>query len=151
MSSAGECGVAGTQEIRAVELLFAGYGLGVCAHLPKCAEGRSILLPSTTARTATRRTSGRRWAGAPAFRALRGFSGSIAGIGGPGYFTLHRSIRKACPFVEAIRSRPPHVNVIATGRYAPQSLVEVADMVTEMVKVRHPLDRGIYARAGLDF
>lgn len=53
--------------------------------------------------------------------------------------------------VEAIRSRPPHVNVIATGRYAPQGLVEVADLVTEMVKVRHPLDRGIYARAGLDF
>lgn len=53
--------------------------------------------------------------------------------------------------LEAIRSRPPHVNVIATGRDAPAGLIEVADTVTEMVKVRHAYDRGIRARRGLDF
>jgi len=52
---------------------------------------------------------------------------------------------------EAIRSRPAHVNVIATGRDAPAGLIEVADTVTEMVKVRHAYDRGIRARRGLDF
>ena len=53
--------------------------------------------------------------------------------------------------VEAIRSRPAHVNIIATGREAPATLVEVADTVTEMVKVKHAYDGGIRARRGIDF
>ena len=51
----------------------------------------------------------------------------------------------------AIRTRPPHVYVVATGRRAPASLVDVADTVTEMVKVKHAFDRGIRARRGIDF
>jgi cob(I)alamin adenosyltransferase len=53
--------------------------------------------------------------------------------------------------IEAIRTRPPQVNVIATGRDAPQALIEIADTVTEMVKVRHAYDSGIRARRGIDF
>jgi cob(I)alamin adenosyltransferase len=53
--------------------------------------------------------------------------------------------------VEAIRSRPAHVNVVATGRDAPAALIEIADTVTEMVNVKHAYDRGIVARRGLDF
>ena len=53
--------------------------------------------------------------------------------------------------VEAIRNRPGQVNIIATGRDAPEALVEIADTVTEMVKVRHAYDRGIKARRGIDF
>jgi cob(I)alamin adenosyltransferase len=53
--------------------------------------------------------------------------------------------------VEAIRSRPAAVNIIATGRDAPAALVEVADTVTEMVNVRHAYDRGNRARRGIDF
>lgn len=53
--------------------------------------------------------------------------------------------------VEVIRDRPPHVNVIATGRDAPPELVEVADTVTEMRKLRHAFDRGVAARRGIDF
>jgi cob(I)alamin adenosyltransferase len=53
--------------------------------------------------------------------------------------------------LEAIRTRPPQVNIVATGRDAPARLIEVADTVTEMVKVRHAYDRGIRARRGLDF
>jgi len=53
--------------------------------------------------------------------------------------------------IEAIRTRPDSVNVIATGRDAPKALIEVADTVTEMVKVRHAYDRGIRARRGIDF
>lgn len=53
--------------------------------------------------------------------------------------------------VEAIRNRPPTVNVIATGRDAPLALVDIADTVTEMVNVRHAYDRGIRARRGIDF
>lgn len=53
--------------------------------------------------------------------------------------------------LETIRNRPDRVNVIATGRDAPPELIELADTVTEMVKVRHAYDRGIRARRGLDF
>lgn len=53
--------------------------------------------------------------------------------------------------IEAIRNRPTTVNVIATGRDAPATLVDIADTVTEMVNVRHAYDRGIRARRGIDF
>jgi cob(I)alamin adenosyltransferase len=53
--------------------------------------------------------------------------------------------------VEAIRARPAHVNIVATGRDASVGLIEVADTVTEMVKVRHAYDQGVGARRGLDF
>lgn len=52
--------------------------------------------------------------------------------------------------VDAIRDRPEHVNVIATGRDAPPELIEVADTVTEMTKVKHAFDRGVRAKRGID-
>jgi cob(I)alamin adenosyltransferase len=51
----------------------------------------------------------------------------------------------------AIRGRPPRLNLILTGRDAPARLVEVADTVTEMRKVKHAFDRGIVARRGIDY
>jgi len=52
--------------------------------------------------------------------------------------------------IDAIRNRPDHVNVIATGRDAPAELIEIADTVTEMTKVKHAFDRGVRARRGID-
>lgn len=51
----------------------------------------------------------------------------------------------------ALGDRPDHVNVVLTGRDAPPALVNAADTVTEMVKVRHAYDRGIRAKRGIDF
>ena len=53
--------------------------------------------------------------------------------------------------VDAIKNRPPSVNIIATGREAPPELVEVADTVTEMRKVKHAFDQGVRAIRGIDF
>ena len=53
--------------------------------------------------------------------------------------------------VGAIAGRHERVNVVATGRRAPERLIEVADTVTEMRKVKHVFDRGIRARRGIDF
>jgi cob(I)alamin adenosyltransferase len=53
--------------------------------------------------------------------------------------------------IAAIRSRPEHVNIVATGRNALPELIEAADTVTEMTKIKHAYDRGITARRGLDF
>jgi cob(I)alamin adenosyltransferase len=53
--------------------------------------------------------------------------------------------------IEVIRDRPSHVNVIATGRHAPEALIEIADTVTEMVKRKHAFDAGVKALKGVDF
>ena len=53
--------------------------------------------------------------------------------------------------VEVIRSRPASVNIIATGRDAPEELVELADTVTEMRKQKHAFDSGVRAIRGVDF
>ena len=53
--------------------------------------------------------------------------------------------------IETIRNRPDHVNIVATGRDAPDALIEVADTVTEMVKVKHAYDTGILAKRGIDY
>lgn len=50
-----------------------------------------------------------------------------------------------------LRARPPHVNVIATGRDAPAELLEIADTVTSMEKVKHAFDAGVRAKRGIDF
>jgi cob(I)alamin adenosyltransferase len=53
--------------------------------------------------------------------------------------------------VEVLDGRPDKVNVILTGRDAPQRLVDIADTVTEMRKVKHAYDRGVMARRGIDY
>jgi len=53
--------------------------------------------------------------------------------------------------VETIRSRPPTVNIVATGRDAPQALIDVADTVTEMRMVKHAYERGINAMKGIEY
>ncbi len=52
---------------------------------------------------------------------------------------------------EAVRSRPPGVSVVMTGRDAPGWMVDLADTVTEMRKVKHPYDSGVVAKKGIDF
>ena len=53
--------------------------------------------------------------------------------------------------VRTIAGRPATVNVVCTGRDAPDALVEVADTVTEMRKVKHAYDTGVIAKKGIDY
>jgi cob(I)alamin adenosyltransferase len=53
--------------------------------------------------------------------------------------------------VAAIAHRPSRLNLILTGRDAPVALVEAADTVTEMRKVKHAFDAGVMARRGIDY
>lgn len=56
------------------------------------------------------------------------------------------------PVLDALRNRPPGVHVVVTGRGAPQELIEIADLVTEMKQVKHPYhDRGLKAQKGVEF
>lgn len=53
--------------------------------------------------------------------------------------------------VQAISGRPDHVNIVCTGRKAPDGLVEVADTVSEIASVKHAYQAGIRAKKGIDF
>ncbi|GGG07509.1 cob(I)alamin adenolsyltransferase/cobinamide ATP-dependent adenolsyltransferase [Rhodococcoides trifolii] len=53
--------------------------------------------------------------------------------------------------VETLRTRPGNQHVVITGRDAPQALVEAADLVTEMTKVRHPMDAGRKGQRGIEW
>lgn len=53
--------------------------------------------------------------------------------------------------VETIESRPTNVNIVLTGRDAPSELIDVADTVTEMRKIKHAFDSGVMARRGIDY
>lgn len=50
-----------------------------------------------------------------------------------------------------LKSRPARLEVVLTGREPSAALVEAADYVTEMKKVKHPFDAGIVARRGIEF
>jgi cob(I)alamin adenosyltransferase len=53
--------------------------------------------------------------------------------------------------VDAVQKRPETVNLILTGRDAPQQIIDLADTVTDMRKVKHAYDRGVMARRGIDY
>lgn len=52
--------------------------------------------------------------------------------------------------VEVIKSKPENVELILTGRYCPQELIELADLVTEMKEVKHYYQKGIISRKGIE-
>ncbi|GAA1462293.1 cob(I)yrinic acid a,c-diamide adenosyltransferase [Nocardiopsis exhalans] len=53
--------------------------------------------------------------------------------------------------VAALRDRPGRQHVIVTGRRADPRLVEAADLVTEMAKVKHPMDAGRKGQRGIEW
>lgn len=53
--------------------------------------------------------------------------------------------------VALIKEKPEKVELILTGRHADARLIELADLVTEMVEIKHPYRQGILSRKGIDF
>jgi len=52
--------------------------------------------------------------------------------------------------LEFLRNKPDKLEVVMTGRNPQKELVELADYVSEIVKVKHPFDKGISARTGIE-
>ena len=50
-----------------------------------------------------------------------------------------------------LKNKPENLEVILTGRDPIPELVEIADYVSEIKKIKHPFDAGIYARKGIEF
>jgi cob(I)alamin adenosyltransferase len=53
--------------------------------------------------------------------------------------------------VRLIQNKPSNLELVLTGRKADKKLIELADLVTECVKIKHPYDKGIKARAGVEY
>ena len=53
--------------------------------------------------------------------------------------------------VDLIKKLAEKSDVVVTGRGAPQELMDVADLVTEMKEIKHPFNKGVQARKGIEF
>lgn len=66
-------------------------------------------------------------------------------------FCLSRGLAAFGDIKKIIDRRDPAVEIVMTGRGATKELIELADLVTEMKKIKHPFDKGISARQGIEF
>ena len=58
---------------------------------------------------------------------------------------------RCCDVLEVLRARSSGVEVICTGRNAPDELMKEADLVTVMTLEKHPYDEGLSARKGIEY
>ncbi len=66
-------------------------------------------------------------------------------------FCLSKGLAKLEDVQKIIDRRDSRVEIVLTGRGATKELMEMADLVTEMKNVKHPFDKGLKARRGIDF
>jgi cob(I)alamin adenosyltransferase len=53
--------------------------------------------------------------------------------------------------IATLAKKPPMKHVVLTGRNAPATLIEAADLVTEMTEIKHPFRAGVKAQRGIEF
>lgn len=63
---------------------------------------------------------------------------------------LNAKVFEMPKLIEFLRHKPENLEVVLTGRNPAPKLVEIADYVSEMRKVKHPMDKGIMAREGIE-
>ncbi|NPV50165.1 MAG: cob(I)yrinic acid a,c-diamide adenosyltransferase [Candidatus Methanofastidiosum sp.] len=64
---------------------------------------------------------------------------------------LHFKLIDLEKVIDILKNKPEGVEVILTGRYAPKELIEIADLVSEIIEVKHPYQKGIAAREGIEY
>lgn len=67
------------------------------------------------------------------------------------HIALKYKFLKSSEVINALKKRPAAQHVILTGRGAPQAVIRLANLVTEMRCVKHPFERGILAQPGIEF
>jgi len=65
--------------------------------------------------------------------------------------TMNAGLVSVQEVVELVRSKPPMLHLVLTGRNAPPELVALADLVSEIQPIKHPLQAGIPAQRGVEF
>jgi cob(I)alamin adenosyltransferase len=63
---------------------------------------------------------------------------------------VHFKILPEADVLDLIDRRPATVELVLTGRYAPPSFIDRADLVTEMTEIKHYFDKGVKAREGIE-
>lgn len=53
--------------------------------------------------------------------------------------------------LDLIRNKPDSIDLVLTGRYAPQEIIDIADTVSEVKEIKHHYSKGIKERAGIEF
>lgn len=53
--------------------------------------------------------------------------------------------------INILKKRAPNTEVVLTGRDVPDKIIKYADLVTEMLLIKHPFDRGVPAREGIEY
>ena len=53
--------------------------------------------------------------------------------------------------LKLIKHKPEHTELVLTGRCAPEEIIEMADLVTEMREIKHPFNKGFTARKGVEY
>lgn len=66
-------------------------------------------------------------------------------------YAINLGLVKLEDVLDIIKIRPPHVNLVLTGNYARDEIIDVADLVTEMKEIKHPFKSGVKAKKGIDF
>jgi len=66
-------------------------------------------------------------------------------------FCLSKGLAKLEDVKNIIDRRDPAVEIVLTGRGATKELIELADLVTEMRSIKHPFDKGLPARRGIEY
>jgi cob(I)alamin adenosyltransferase len=66
-------------------------------------------------------------------------------------FCLSKNLAKFEDIKRIIDKRDTGVEIVLTGRGASEELIEIADLVTEMKNIKHPFDKGVPARRGIEF
>jgi cob(I)alamin adenosyltransferase len=66
-------------------------------------------------------------------------------------YPMHFGWVDTAEVVQVLRDRPGFQHVVVTGRYAPAELIDAADLVSEVGKIKHPLDEGIRGQKGIEW
>jgi cob(I)alamin adenosyltransferase len=53
--------------------------------------------------------------------------------------------------LDVIAAKPEKTSLVLTGNYVPEAIMDAADLVTEMKEIKHPYQKGIKAKKGIDF
>ena len=63
---------------------------------------------------------------------------------------IHKNLISVDDVIDILKLRPENTEIILTGRYAHQKLIEIADLVTEMKEIKHYYTQGVMSRDGIE-
>lgn len=64
---------------------------------------------------------------------------------------INKNIIGVDEFIDIMDARKPHIELVLTGRNAPREIIQKADLVTEMREIKHPFNKGVEGRKGIEY